>query len=197
MPKILALAVVAKNPDVFGLSNITRDAPAEFDEVDVVPGVSLESVAKAAEVDVSDIEQLNPQLLASRVPPRAPSRAASGVWRIRIPKGHGAKVDENLVKTRAQERSLVAYTVRHGESLADIARVRRVSAYELARLNAIRTDEVLRPGSVLMVPPDRDRRAKRTEGDKQVGCRSGRPVRSAGPRASILPGGCWRTRSRV
>ena len=168
VPKILALAVVAKNPEVFGLSNINRDAPAEFDEVDVVPGVSLEAVAKAAEVDVTDVEQLNPQLLAARVPPRAPSRAAAGVWRIRIPKGHAAKVDANLVKTRASERALEPYTVRHGESLADIARMFRTSVYELAQVNALRSDEVLRPGSVLMVPPQRDRKAKRAQEDKPV-----------------------------
>lgn len=168
VPKILALAVVAKNPEVFGLSNITRDAPAEFDEVDVVPGVSLESVAKAAEVDVTDIEQLNPQLLASRVPPRAPQRAAAGVWRIRVPKGHAAKVDANLVKTRARERELTPYTVRHGESLEDVARTFRISRYELARLNALRNDEVPRPGTVLMVPPRRDRRAKRAPEDRPV-----------------------------
>jgi peptidoglycan lytic transglycosylase D len=168
VPKILALAVVAKNPEVFGLSNINRDAPAEFDEVDVVPGVSLEAVAKAAEVDVTDVEQLNPQLLAARVPPRAPHRAAAGVWRIRIPKGHAAKVDANLVKTRASERALEPYTVRHGESLADIARMFRTSSYELAQVNALRSDEVLRPGSVLMVPPERDRKAKRAQEDKPV-----------------------------
>ena len=168
VPKILALAVVAKNPEVFGLSTTSRDDPAEFDEVDVVPGVSLESVAKAAEVDVADIEQLNPQLLASRVPPQAPHRAAAGVWRIRIPKGHAAKVDANLVKTRARERDLTPYTVRHGESLDDIARAFRTSRYELARLNALRSDEVPRPGTVLMVPPQRNRKAKRTPEDKPV-----------------------------
>ncbi|PIE05539.1 MAG: hypothetical protein CSA75_04220, partial [Sorangium cellulosum] len=84
VPKILALAVVAKNPDVFGLANIKRDEAAEFDEVDVVPGVSLEAVAEAAEVDISDLAQLNPQLLAARVPPRPPKRAAAGVWRLRV-----------------------------------------------------------------------------------------------------------------
>lgn len=155
VPKILALAVVAKNPEVFGLTNLTRDPPAEFDEVDVVPGVSLDAVAKAAEVDVSDIEQLNPQLLASRVPPRAPSRAAAGLWTIRVPKGHAAKVDENLVKTRAREPELVPYAVRHGESLGDIAKAFGLTTAELVRHNALRSDEVPRPGSMLMVPPKR------------------------------------------
>ena len=165
VPKILALAVVAKNPEVFGLTNLTRDPPAEFDEVDVVPGVSLESVAKAAEVDVSDIEQLNPQLLASRVPPRAPSRAAAGFWTIRVPKGHAAKVDANLAKSRAAEPELVAYTVRHGESLADIASAHGTTTLELARHNALTSDEAVRPGFLLMVPP---RRRPATAAEKVV-----------------------------
>lgn len=168
VPKILALAVVAKNPEVFGLSGLTRDPPDEFDEVDVVPGVSLEAVAKAAEVDISDVQELNPQLLASRVPPRPPHRAAAGVWRIRVPKGHAAKVDSNLVKTRASERDLEPYTVRHGESLDQIANTFRISRYELALLNALSNDEVPRPGTVLMVPPRADRNAKKPSDDKPV-----------------------------
>ncbi|HOD20684.1 MAG TPA: LysM peptidoglycan-binding domain-containing protein [Polyangiaceae bacterium] len=155
VPKILALAVVGKNPEVFGLANLTRDPPAEFDEVDVVPGVSLESVAKAAEVDVSDIGQLNPQLLASRIPPRAPTRAAAGVWTVRVPKGHGAKVEANLVQTRVAEPELVPYTVRHGESLADIAAAHGTTTQELSRHNALTSDEPIRPGLLLMVPPRR------------------------------------------
>jgi membrane-bound lytic murein transglycosylase D len=152
VPKILALMVVAKNPEVFGLGNQQRDPPAEFDEIDVVPGVSLEAVAKAAGVDLADIEQLNPQLLASRVPPRSPSRAAAGVWRIRVPKGRAAKVNENLVKTRASEVRLQPHIVRYGESLADVARAYGVSEARIARDNALRPDEVPRPGTALLVP---------------------------------------------
>ena len=162
VPRVLALAVVAKNPDVFGLTDLVRDPPVEFDEVDVVPGASVESVAQAAEVNVSDIEQLNPQLLASRIPPQAPSRAAAGVWTVRVPRGLGAKVIANLTKTRAREPELVPYTVRHGESLAQIAEDHAITTQELARNNAILADETISPGTVLMVPPKR-RPAARTE----------------------------------
>ena len=168
VPKILALMVVAKNPEVFGLGNQQRDPPAEFDEIDVAPGVSLEAVAKAAGVDLADIEQLNPQLLASRVPPRSPSRAAAGVWRIRVPKGHAAKVNENLVKTRASEVRLQPHIVRQGESLADVARVYGTTEARLARDNALRSDEVPRPGTVLLVPPRAASSAKGESADPVV-----------------------------
>ena len=155
VPKILALAVAAKNPETFGLTSLTRDPSAQFDEVDIVPGASIESIARAAEVDISDIEQLNPQLLASRVPPRAPSRAAAGMWTIRVPKNKAAKVNANLTQTRAREPELVPYTVRQGDSVAHIAADRGVTALEIIRYNAIIPDEVIQPGSVLLVPPKR------------------------------------------
>jgi len=44
----------------------------------------------------------------------------------------------------------------------------RISVYELERLNAVRRDDVLRPGTVLMVPPKRDRRAKHEPEDNPV-----------------------------
>ena len=152
VPKILALAVVMKNPSVFGLSSVQRDAAVQFDEVDVVPGVALEAVATAAKVDISDIEQLNPQFLATRVPPQAPKAPSAGMWKLRVPVGRGALVHDNLVQTHMTYPKLEARVVRQGESLANIADSVGVSATELAKMNAMRPDEVLRPGTVVMVP---------------------------------------------
>ncbi|MCU0692927.1 MAG: transglycosylase SLT domain-containing protein [Polyangiaceae bacterium] len=168
VPKIIALAVVGKNPEVFGLAKLERNPPAEFDEIDVVPGVSLDAVAQAAQVDVVDVEQLNPQLLASRIPPRPPSRAAAGLWRIRVPKGRAVKVDENLVKARAQDGKLRPYSVRHGESLAQIAAAFGVSEAQVSRDNALRSDEVPRPGTVLLVPDSGPRAGSGATADKSV-----------------------------
>jgi len=48
---------------------------------------------------------------------------------------------------------LVAYTVKSGETVAQIASDRGISTADLARHNELLTDEVVRPGAVLMVPP--------------------------------------------
>jgi len=114
--------------------------------------VSLSSIAQVAGVALADIEQLNPQLLASRVPPRAPSRAAAGAWPIRVPQGRSAGVMANLVRARSRETRVEPVVIRQGESLADLARSRNTNERQIEQLNALRPDEVPRPGTVLVVP---------------------------------------------
>ncbi len=152
VPKILALAVMARNPAEFGLDGLQREAPLAFDEVDVAPGVSLSSIADAAGVALDDVEQLNPQLLASRVPPRVPNRSAAGAWPIRVPQGRAGGVTANLVRARSREPRVDTVVIRQGESLADLARSRSTSERQIEQLNALRPDEVPRPGTVLVVP---------------------------------------------
>lgn len=167
VPKIIALAIVCKNPASFGLQNLQRDPPETFDEVDVTPGVSVSSIAAAAQVDPADVEALNPQLLASRVPPRLPERSAAGVWQVRVPAGRGKLVEQNLVSARAREPRLQPYTVRVGETVGEVARVRGVSQQWLAEVNALRDDELVRAGTVLMVPEQQAEQGS-SPGEKQV-----------------------------
>jgi len=152
VPKILSLAVVARNPVEFGLDGLQRDPPLRFDEVEVAPGVSLTSIAEAAGVALADIEQLNPQILASRVPPRAPGRAAAGAWSIRVPPGRSGGVRANLVRMRSREPRVEPVVIRQGESVADLARAHNTTERVIEQLNALRSDEVPRPGTVLVVP---------------------------------------------
>ena len=153
VPKILALTVVAHNLSEFGLSNLRREPPLAFDNVDVAPGLPLSAIAQAAGVALADMEELNPQLLASRVPPRSLGRGAAGLWSVRVPHGRGDRVVANLVRTRSQEPKLEPAVVRQGESLGDLASAHGISERELQQLNALRSDEVPRPGTVLLVPP--------------------------------------------
>jgi membrane-bound lytic murein transglycosylase D len=168
VPKILSLAVVARNPVEFGLDGLQRDPPLRFDEVDVAPGVSLISIAEAAGVALADIEQLNPQILASRVPPRAPDRAAAGAWSIRVPPGRSGGVTANLVRVRSREPRVEPVVLRQGESVADLAKARNTTERVIEQLNALRSDEVPRPGTVLVVPVAPTTPAPPVSSDKPV-----------------------------
>lgn len=152
VPKILALAVVARNPAVFGLEGTVRDSPVEYDVVDVAPGVPVASIAASAQVDVRSVELLNPQLLASRTPPEAPVGRPVSLWAVRVPAHTGPKVARNLPKVRAQEQPLERYVVHDGEGLADIARARGVSVQTISKLNGFEPDDVLRSGTILLFP---------------------------------------------
>ncbi|MBI5537916.1 MAG: transglycosylase SLT domain-containing protein [Deltaproteobacteria bacterium] len=151
VPKITALAIVARNPGVFGLDGLVRETPVAFETVDVPPGVPLSTVASAAGVEVDKVEQLNPQLLLSRTPPQ--TRPGASMWSVRVPVGGAAKFAKNIVRVRAQDPQVERYLVRYGDSLPDIARSRGVTVKALAALNSLDPDDVPQPGTVLLMPP--------------------------------------------
>ncbi len=156
VPKIVAMAIVAKNRAIFGLDDVEPDAAASFDKLSVRPGVSLQSVALAAGTSTDKLAELNPQLVAGRAPPSLPGAGKDdATWVVRVPAGAAAKASNSLPAFAAAEARVERYVVRWGESLDDVATRRRTTRGMLASLNGVRRDESLRPGTVLLVPAAR------------------------------------------
>ncbi len=148
VPKILATAVVMNNRRAFGLDGVVDDPPERFDLVVVGPSVQLAEIARAVGTSADSLEALNPQFLAGRTPPSAPG-AARGSYRVRVPEGSGAK----WTPTRASaDDGLQPYVVKTGETVERIARAYGTSERELREKNRVAADEVLSPGTVLLVP---------------------------------------------
>ena len=154
VPKIIAAAIAGRNPAVFGLPDVTPEPPLEGEEVDVPAGTSLASVALAAGCTTKEVEQLNPELRASRTPPVSIDKSAGDKvdYPVRVPVGRAQAAAQNLAKTKHDAPMLERYVVRFGESLEQIAASRRVPLAKLIELNAIATGEVVRGGTVLLVP---------------------------------------------
>lgn len=150
VPKILAIAVVSRNLAAFGFADVAVDAPVEGDDVHVAPGTPLSAVAAAAGCTTRDVELLNPELRASRTPPVGDGDAAT--YTVKVPQGKGSGVAANLAKGRKDAPVLERYVVRFGETLDQIATARRVTAAKLVELNGIGAGEVVRGGTVLLVP---------------------------------------------
>ncbi len=143
VPKILALAVVMKNLELFGFKNLQKDAAVEGEDVTVPPQTLLTSVAQAAGVNVKEIEVLNPELRAGRTPPDAP-------YAVKVPRGKGEGTQNALAKKGAAH--LERYAVRAGETLPDIAAQFGITTAALTELNRLTASEGLRPGTVLLLP---------------------------------------------
>ncbi|RYZ66633.1 MAG: LysM peptidoglycan-binding domain-containing protein, partial [Proteobacteria bacterium] len=143
VPKILALAVVMKNLEVFGFKDLARDAAVEGDDVTVPPQTLLSTVAQAAGVNVKEIEVLNPELRAGRTPPEAP-------YVVKVPRGKAEGTQNALSKKGSS--TLDRYVVRAGETLPEIAARFGVTAVALGDLNKLVAAEGLRPGTVLLLP---------------------------------------------
>lgn len=69
VPKILAIAVIDNNLEVFGFEDVELEEPISAEPIEVPPGTRLSLVARAAGTSVRHLKELNPQILsASTIP---------------------------------------------------------------------------------------------------------------------------------
>jgi len=152
VPKILAVAVVAKNLAVFGYADLAVDAAIESDAVQVPPAVAFATVASAAGCTAKELEALNPELRAGRTPPASPE-APGALFTVRVPQGKGTLTAQNLASRAPKDASAVdRYVVRFGESLEQICAARKLPVAKVQELNGLAHGEVVRGGAVLLLP---------------------------------------------
>ncbi len=179
VPKIVSMAIVARNCAVFGCDGVSLDSPEPFgetgaDKVAVAPGVTLEDLATAVRAKPEQIASLNPHLIGSRLPPLEHSATPRTSWTAYVPEGKGTRAA--TLPAAAPPRQLRTHRVRWGESLAHIATRYRSTTSTLENLNDLHDDETPRPGTAVFVPngppPETDAvalaaQAQRTASDKQ------------------------------
>jgi membrane-bound lytic murein transglycosylase D len=95
VPKIIAVAVAARNPAAFGLDSVRVEPPLAFDPVAIPSGTTVQAIANAAGVLPSAIEALNPQLRKGRTPPLNASSEITS-WTVRVPQGKGIVVSRKF-----------------------------------------------------------------------------------------------------
>jgi membrane-bound lytic murein transglycosylase D len=146
VPKILAAAIIGHNLAAFGFGDVAPDPPWAYDRVDVPPGTTLATVARAAGVRQDAVESLNPELLRGRTPPDRRS------WTVRLPTGTAAAFAQGFEGSKGAADRVDTVVLRFGESLEDVARARGVALRELKKLNGVRDTGELRAGASVVVP---------------------------------------------
>lgn len=145
VPKLIAAALIAKQPEKYGLRK--RPEPiATFDIGHVPDATSLDVVADAAGVPVDEILALNLHLIRGITPP-------GKRYRIRLPAGLPRVFAENYANVPATERvRSVVHIVRYGENLQRIARAYRVRVSAILQANEGLHADKLFVGQRLVVP---------------------------------------------
>lgn len=149
VPKLIAAAIIAKNPARYGFEDIEGLEPLKFESVTVNFPVHLREIAKLVDADLDDIEELNPHLVRTMVPPNVDS------YEIRVPPGSRVLVERAIAKIRNQlESSEIPreHVVRSGETLGSIAKRYKVRVKDLANTNNLSPKEKVTPGLALIVP---------------------------------------------
>ena len=145
VPKLIAAAVIAKQPERFGIT-APVSAPFTYDSLVVSTTTGLDVIARLAEVSVAEIKDLNPQYLRLATPPNASSV-------IRIPSGTGEKVAEAYAELPRKARvQFLTHVVRSGERLGRIAARYHLPTSEIQAANPKVKPSRLKAGSKLVIP---------------------------------------------
>jgi LysM repeat protein len=135
VPKILAAALIAKNPEKYGFRGIRYQVPIAFDTVRLKGPTDLEVAAECAGVDPDLIRLLNPELLRDMTPPHIPN------YLLKIPKGTEGRFKRQYAKLRPRDRMKIHYyTAQRGDTVRSIADHWGVSERELAGANPGKID---------------------------------------------------------
>ena len=149
VPKLIAAAIIAKNPEKYGFEDITYLDPLEYETVSVGFSVSMNKVAQLVDAPEDELHDLNPHLLRGMVPPGA------SAFEIRVPTGSRTLVERAVATMRANlvpSQMDKEYSVRRGDTLASVARQHRIRKNDLAVANNLSVREKIQPGMTLIVP---------------------------------------------
>ena len=146
VPKLIAAAVVAKQPERFDIS-APLAPPFGYDSVIVTGVTGLNVIARLAGTSLAEIQELNPQYLRSATPPRTHSV-------VRVPVGTGEKVAEGYADLSPSARvQFLTHVVRRRERWATIAARYHLPVQEIQASNRrIRPSRQLKTGTRLVIP---------------------------------------------
>jgi peptidoglycan lytic transglycosylase D len=146
VPKLIAAALIAKQPERYGFTEIQPLPPLVFDEVTVSDATGLDVLARLADTTVAALLELNPHFVRGITPP---GRAVV----VRVPRGAGVRVAERFAELPVNERiTFVDHYVSQGQTLSQIAQRYRVSVTILRGANPHMRSNALRIGQRIIVP---------------------------------------------
>ena len=150
IPQLIAAAIIAKNPERYGFTNIEYERPIEFVYEKVPGGISLETIARAASTELAVLRSLNPELLTGITPPEAKP------YTMKLPKTvEEQEFRDNLAYATEKGkriRGVATHTVKKKDTLPRIMKRYGVTYADLALVNYCDTDLKVRPGSTVYIP---------------------------------------------
>jgi membrane-bound lytic murein transglycosylase D len=146
VPKLIAAALIAKQPGRYGFTDVEPLAPLVFDEVTIPDATGLDVLARLADTTVAALLELNPHFVRGITPP------GRGVT-VRVPRGTGARVAERYAALPINERiTFVDHYVAGGQTLSEIAQRYKVTVAMLRGANPQLRPNALRVGQRIIVP---------------------------------------------
>ncbi len=146
VPMFIATAMVASNPEAFGLGTVDAGPRYAYHYVPVEGMLSISDIARMAGTTESVIRALNPELRRNTLPP------SQSAYYVKVPYGtHERFIAEYESMPAAARTTAVEHVVRRGDSLGRIGSRHGVSVTSLMQANNIRSTTI-HPGQRLIIP---------------------------------------------
>jgi membrane-bound lytic murein transglycosylase D len=152
VPKMIAAALIAKEPEKHGFADIDYDEPIRYEKVEIPTSTDLMVIARCCEVDYESIKALNPALKRRYTPPNHPG------FQIHIPAGEKEVFLQNFSRLKPSERiTLQRHHVKFGETLSQIAVHYGTEVKPIMQINGITNPRRLRTGTSIIIPIPNDK----------------------------------------
>jgi membrane-bound lytic murein transglycosylase D len=147
VPLMIAAAIVAKDPEKYGFTDVEYQEPLRYEKVKVPELTALPLIAKACETSLEEIKDLNPELRREVTPPN------ENEYEIKIPFGKKDLFQENFEALQPLEKfQFKTHLVRKGETLKRIAKLYRVDLEPLLEINHLNKASRVLKGMNLSIP---------------------------------------------
>lgn len=148
VPFYIAATAIAVDPEGFGFQDVSYHEPLTYDEVVIDSPMDIKAIAGYAEVDVKQIQELNPELKRWSTPPNVLS------YTLRLPFGTKERFLANISNdTDERKFSIDYYTVKKGDTVKKIAKRFAISSEAIFELNSFSKNSQLKAGSTILIPP--------------------------------------------
>jgi membrane-bound lytic murein transglycosylase D len=187
VPLFTATALIVSNPAQFDLRRVEAGPRYAFDYVPVEAALTIEQVARLAEVDPQKVRALNPELRSNRLPP------SEEPYYVRLPYGTYSTFAPNYAALPEEERSTsLQHVLQSGETVGQVAQRYHVNRAGLLAANEARYPVTMTVGEPLTLPEKEyagnARVAESAEHEPlrvQYGSRTVRPIDGDTPSADL------------
>ena len=155
VPLMIAAALVAKDPEKYGFADIEYQEPLRYEKVKVPELTDLSQIAKACEISVEKIRDLNPELRRGVTPPN------EAEYEIKIPFARKDLFMRNFEALQPLEKfQFKTHVTKKGETLNGIAKLYRVDLDPLLQINSLNKKSPLSKGMDILIPISKDEEIK-------------------------------------
>jgi membrane-bound lytic murein transglycosylase D len=146
VPIIIAAAIMAKNPQQYGLQDLTPDPPLVTDTITTNYSVDLRLVSDVVGAPLQEIADLNPSLLRMSTPADVP-------FELHLPAGTKDLYEKRIAEIPADKRNQWRFhKVAPGDTLATLAHDYHVSVSEIVFVNQLEAHDDLSSTDSLIIP---------------------------------------------